>query len=60
MNVRFADTIDLELMQEFVGWQVRWFKLEMPLGVLSYYRSEEEVGQASRGSLKMACCDIAG
>jgi pleckstrin family protein A (phosphoinositide binding specific) protein 8 len=40
------------------GWQSRWFKLEMPLGVLSYYRSEDEVGQASRGSLKMACCDI--
>ena len=43
-----------------VGWQARWFKLEMPLGVLSYYRSEDEVGQSSRGSLKMACCDIGG
>ncbi|XP_062518637.1 pleckstrin homology domain-containing family A member 8-like [Corticium candelabrum] len=41
------------------GWQSRWFKLETPAGVLSYYRNEDEVGQASRGSVKMACCDIA-
>eukprot|EP00118_Oscarella_pearsei_P011825 m.82460 g.82460 ORF g.82460 m.82460 type:complete len:677 (+) comp36292_c0_seq5:1162-3192(+) len=41
------------------GWQPRWFKLEMPSGELSYYRSEEEVSQGSRGSVKLASCDIA-
>ncbi|XP_065834793.1 pleckstrin homology domain-containing family A member 8-like isoform X2 [Oscarella lobularis] len=41
------------------GWQLRWFKLDMTSGELSYYRSEEEVGQGSRGSIKLASCDIA-
>lgn len=38
------------------GWQPRWFVLEV--GVLAYYKSQEEVGLGSRGSVKMACCEI--
>ena len=40
------------------GWQPRWFVLEV--GVLAYYKSQEEVGLGSRGSVKMACCEISG
>ncbi|XP_032233497.2 pleckstrin homology domain-containing family A member 8 isoform X2 [Nematostella vectensis] len=38
------------------GWQPRYFVLEV--GVLSYYKSQEEVGLGSRGSIKMSCCEI--
>eukprot|EP00731_Ephydatia_muelleri_P038794 Em0913g1a len=38
------------------GWQQRWFVLNS--GVLYYYLSESEVGQACKGSLKVASCDI--
>lgn len=38
------------------GWQQRWFVLKS--GVLYYYVSESEVGQACKGSLKVASCDI--
>lgn len=38
------------------GWQPRWFVLDV--GVLAYYKSQEEVGLGSRGSVKMACCEI--
>lgn len=38
------------------GWQPRWFVLEV--GVLAYYKSQEEVGLGSRGSVKMTCCEI--
>ena len=41
-----------------VGWQPRWFVLEV--GVLAYYKSQEEVGLGSRGSVKMTCCEISG
>lgn len=40
------------------GWQQRWFVLKS--GVLYYYVSESEVGQACKGSLKVASCDIMG
>lgn len=41
-----------------LGWQPRWFVLEV--GVLAYYKSQEEVGLGSRGSVKMTCCEISG
>ena len=28
--------------------------------MLAYYKSQEEVGLGSRGSVKMACCEISG
>ncbi|KAJ8320200.1 hypothetical protein KUTeg_001787 [Tegillarca granosa] len=39
------------------GWQPRWFILDN--GVLSYYKSQEEVNNGCKGSLKMSVCDIA-
>ncbi|BFZ15614.1 hypothetical protein BsWGS_18653 [Bradybaena similaris] len=41
----------------FSGWQPRWFILDN--GVLSYYRSQEDVNNGCKGSIKMAVCDIA-
>jgi hypothetical protein len=41
-----------------VGWQPRWFILED--GVLSYYKSEEEVNQGCKGSVCVAACEISG
>ncbi|CAL8298368.1 unnamed protein product [Merluccius merluccius] len=38
------------------GWQPRWFVLES--GTISYYDSEDDVGKGSKGSIKMAVCDI--
>ncbi|XP_061829689.1 pleckstrin homology domain-containing family A member 3 [Nerophis lumbriciformis] len=38
------------------GWQPRWFALDD--GVLSYYDSEDDVGKGSKGSIKMAVCEI--
>ncbi|XP_066154103.1 pleckstrin homology domain-containing family A member 3-like isoform X1 [Euwallacea fornicatus] len=38
------------------GWQTRWFILEN--GVLSYYKSQEEVGQGCKGSMKVQACEI--
>lgn len=52
-NKRFLHIIALLL-----GWQPRWFVLEV--GVLAYYKSQEEVGLGSRGSVKMTCCEISG
>ena len=40
------------------GWQPRWFVLES--GILSYYLSQEEVKNGSRGSFKVAMCNIKG
>lgn len=28
--------------------------------MLAYYKSQEEVGLGSRGSVKMTCCEISG
>ena len=42
----------------FLGWQPRWFILDS--GVLSYYLAPTEVHLGSRGSLKVASCDIIG
>lgn len=38
------------------GWQTRWFVLEN--GILSYYKSQEEVKQGSKGSVKVSVCQI--
>lgn len=38
------------------GWQPRWFVLDN--GVLSYYKSQEDVINGCKGSLQMAVCDI--
>ncbi|XP_013146043.1 PREDICTED: pleckstrin homology domain-containing family A member 3-like [Papilio polytes] len=38
------------------GWQTRWFVLEN--GILSYYKSEEEVFQGCKGSVKVSVCQI--
>ncbi|KAF5303487.1 hypothetical protein FQA39_LY09950 [Lamprigera yunnana] len=40
------------------GWQTRWFVLEN--GVLTYYKSQEEVNKGSKGSLKVQACEIIG
>jgi hypothetical protein len=38
------------------GWQTRWFILEN--GVLTYYKSQEEVNQGCKGSMKVQACEI--
>ncbi|CAK1582068.1 unnamed protein product [Parnassius mnemosyne] len=38
------------------GWQTRWFVLEN--GILSYYKSQEEVIQGCKGSVKVSVCQI--
>ncbi|KAF6030216.1 PLEKHA8 [Bugula neritina] len=38
------------------GWQPRWFILDN--GILSYYNSQDEVGQGCKGSIKMSVCDV--
>ncbi|XP_005100346.1 pleckstrin homology domain-containing family A member 8 [Aplysia californica] len=38
------------------GWQPRWFILDN--GVLSYYKSQEDVNNGCKGSIKMTVCDI--
>ncbi|XP_065655962.1 pleckstrin homology domain-containing family A member 8 isoform X4 [Hydra vulgaris] len=38
------------------GWQPRWFILDY--GVMSYYRSQDDVHLGSRGAVKMSCCEI--
>jgi len=57
----FVSTYDkwfLPINALILGWQPRWFVLEV--GVLAYYKSQEEVGLGSRGSVKMTCCEISG
>nr|CAD7574429.1 unnamed protein product [Timema californicum] len=38
------------------GWQTRWFILGN--GVLAYYKSQEEVNQGCKGSMKVSACEI--
>lgn len=38
------------------GWQLRWFVLDV--GVLSYYKSQDDIELGSRGSVKMGCCEV--
>ncbi|XP_006273425.3 pleckstrin homology domain-containing family A member 3 isoform X1 [Alligator mississippiensis] len=38
------------------GWQPRYFVLDN--GILSYYDSQDDVGKGSKGSIKMAVCEI--
>ncbi|XP_074660968.1 pleckstrin homology domain-containing family A member 8-like [Tubulanus polymorphus] len=40
----------------FSGWQPRWFVLDN--GILSYYKSQEDVNNGCKGSLKLAVCDV--
>jgi hypothetical protein len=40
----------------FTGWQSRWFILEG--GILSYYKSYDEVSQGCKGSLNISACEI--
>lgn len=40
------------------GWQTRWFVLEN--GIISYYKSQEEVSQGCKGSVKVSVCQING
>jgi pleckstrin family protein A (phosphoinositide binding specific) protein 8 len=48
------------LIESFVlaGWQPRWFVLNE--GILSYYRSEDDVNNGCKGSIKMSVCDVTG
>uniref|UniRef100_A0A0A9X0H2 Pleckstrin homology domain-containing family A member 3 n=1 Tax=Lygus hesperus TaxID=30085 RepID=A0A0A9X0H2_LYGHE len=39
------------------GWQTRWFVLHD--GILSYYRSAEDVNQGCKGSVKVSAIQIA-
>uniref|UniRef100_A0A7M4F943 Sesquipedalian n=1 Tax=Crocodylus porosus TaxID=8502 RepID=A0A7M4F943_CROPO len=39
-----------------MGWQPRWFVLDN--GILSYYDSQDDVCKGSKGSIKMAVCEI--
>lgn len=41
----------------WTGWQPRWFILD-DSGVLVYYKSQEEVHQGCKGSLKISACEI--
>ena len=40
----------------FTGWQSRWFILDD--GVLSYFKSYEEVSQGCKGSISLNVCEI--
>ena len=40
------------------GWQPRWFVLNN--GVLAYYKSQEDVVNGCKGSVKMSVCDVLG
>ncbi|KAI9561371.1 hypothetical protein GHT06_012328 [Daphnia sinensis] len=40
----------------WTGWQPRWFVLDD--GILVYYKSQEEVNQGCKGSLKISACEI--
>ena len=40
------------------GWQPRWFILDN--GILSYYKSEDDVNNGCKGSIKMTVCDVVG
>ena len=41
-----------------IGWQPRWFVLDN--GILSYYKSQDDVNNGCKGSIKMAVCDVNG
>ncbi|XP_044851040.1 pleckstrin homology domain-containing family A member 3-like isoform X2 [Mauremys mutica] len=41
---------------DVIGWQPRYFVLDS--GILSYYDSQDDVGKGSKGSIKMAVCEI--
>lgn len=49
---------DLDLFYLDIGWQTRWFVLKN--GILSYYKSQDEVSQGCKGSMKVQACEING
>lgn len=53
-----CDESNFLLFMIFVGWQPRWFVLDN--GILSYYDSQDDVCKGSKGSIKMAVCEIKG
>ncbi|KAJ6656182.1 hypothetical protein lerEdw1_004099 [Lerista edwardsae] len=59
LPVRKSSTVEFPVMQSvklLKGWQPRYFVLEN--GILSYYDSQDDVGKGSKGSIKMAVCEI--
>ena len=46
------------MLTSILGWQPRWFVLDN--GILSYYRSEDDVNNGCKGSIKMSVCDVNG
>ena len=40
----------------YIGWQSRWFILDD--GVLSYFKSYDEVSQGCKGSISLNVCEI--
>ncbi|XP_013381773.1 pleckstrin homology domain-containing family A member 8 [Lingula anatina] len=40
----------------FSGWQSRWFILDN--GILSYYKSQDDVENGCKGSINMSVCDV--
>lgn len=48
----------MKLLNVLPGWQTRWFVLEKD--VLTYYKSQDEVKQGCRGSIKVHACEING
>lgn len=56
--LRFRVYCDRLFQLLLLGWQPRWFILEG--GILSYYLSSTDVQQGSKGSVKIASCDIIG
>jgi hypothetical protein len=51
-------TFDESCVMFLTGWQTRWFILDN--GVLAYYKSQEEVNQGCKGSMKVTACEIIG
>ena len=41
-----------------LGWQSRWFLLEND--ILSYYKSQDDMKNGCKGSVRMSVCDVNG
>lgn len=57
-DILYFRSVGVYLPISFTGWQTRWFVLEN--GILSYYKSQEEVIQGCKGSVKVSVCQING
>ncbi|VDI78879.1 pleckstrin homology domain containing family A member 8, partial [Mytilus galloprovincialis] len=58
-NAQHPSTMEgvlLKWTNYFSGWQPRWFVLSND--ILSYYKSQEEMVNGCKGSIRMATCDI--